>query len=279
MSARNIFQIFLMEHGVLRDQFDEMLYDLVDSLVRKRLYSNILTGSFSCLFTAKQLKTKGGSQFFFVQDCPRNVTLNELHPTCIMLINGSEAFIEDSYRVTRSTSLTRATAACSMWCGGRDCPSSHAVPIRMLKSLWLGNVVHDQKCLYNFIWSLLKKHSEKGSGDILWAHTCSVHVFSEGAPSSLQIFLNSPGSCRGPVAELRRMMEEGWRGTDPPHGETQSLHWRWLNSRKQGSRAGCQGWERAIWVEKGTLTKSVFFPRQVKQPGTDGAPISWYSCA
>lgn len=135
MSTRNIFQIFLMERGVLRDQFDEMLYDLVGSLVRKRLYSNILTGSFLCLFTAKQLKTKGGSHFFFVQDCPCNVTLNELHPTCITLINDSEAFIEDSYRVTKSTSLTRATAACSMWCGGRDSPSSHAVSVRMLKKV------------------------------------------------------------------------------------------------------------------------------------------------
>lgn len=100
---------------------------------------------------------------------------------------------------------------------------------------------------------MLKKHSETRH---LWAHICSVHVFSEGASSSLQMFLNSPGSCGGPMAELRRMMEEGWRRT----WKTQSLHWRWLNSRKQGSCAGCQGWERAIWVQKGTLTKSVSFP-------------------
>lgn len=96
--------------------------------------------------------------------------------------------------------------------------------------------------------------------DILWSHTCSVCIFSEGVSSSLQMFLNSPGSCGGPVAELRRMMEGGWRGTDLPHGETRSLHWKWLNSRKQGSWAGCQGWERATWVQKGTLTKSVSFP-------------------
>lgn len=70
MSTRNIFRIFLMERGVLRDQFDEMLYDLVGSLVRKRLYSNILTGSFLCFFTAKQLKTKGGSHFFFCAGLP-----------------------------------------------------------------------------------------------------------------------------------------------------------------------------------------------------------------
>lgn len=29
MSTKNIFQIFLIEHGVLRGQFHELLYDLV----------------------------------------------------------------------------------------------------------------------------------------------------------------------------------------------------------------------------------------------------------
>lgn len=50
-----MFQIFLMEHSVLRDQFHELLYDLVP-LVTKRLDSSMFTGSFLRLFRAKQLK-------------------------------------------------------------------------------------------------------------------------------------------------------------------------------------------------------------------------------
>lgn len=55
MSTGNVFQIFLMEHSVLRDQFHELLYDLVP-LVTKRLDSSMFTGSFLRLFRAKQLK-------------------------------------------------------------------------------------------------------------------------------------------------------------------------------------------------------------------------------
>lgn len=60
MSTRNIFQIFLMERGVLRDQFHELLYDLVP-LVTKRLDSSMFTGGFFCLFTAKKPKMEDGS--------------------------------------------------------------------------------------------------------------------------------------------------------------------------------------------------------------------------
>lgn len=48
-----------MEHGVLRDQFHELLYALVP-WVTKRLDASLFTG-YLCLFTAKQLKMEDGS--------------------------------------------------------------------------------------------------------------------------------------------------------------------------------------------------------------------------
>ena len=115
MSTRNIFQIFLMEHGVLRDQFHELLYDLVP-LVTKRLDSSMLTGGFLRLFTAKQLKMEDGS-ILNLRSCPCNVILDELHPTYIRLINSSVAFAGDSYRVARRTSSVHyhSGVLCAVW--------------------------------------------------------------------------------------------------------------------------------------------------------------------
>lgn len=85
MSTWNIFQIFLKERGVLRDQLHELLYDLIP-LVTKGLSSSVFTGGFLCLFTAKQLKMEDRS-ILNLQSCPHNVIPSELQPTYVRLIN------------------------------------------------------------------------------------------------------------------------------------------------------------------------------------------------
>lgn len=60
-----------------------------------------------------------------------------------------------------------------------------------------------------------------------------------------------------PLVELRRILGEGWRGTDLSHGKPEVCI-------KDGSTAGSrylgQGWERASWRQKGTWAKSISFP-------------------
>lgn len=129
MSTKNIFQIFLMERSVLRDQFHGLLYDLVP-LVTKRLDSSMFTGGFLCLFTAKQLKMEGGI-LLNLRSCPCNVILDELHPTYIRLINSSVAFAGDNYRVARHTSLVHYHS--SVLCVGRW----RRLPVPFMPS-WLG---------------------------------------------------------------------------------------------------------------------------------------------
>lgn len=85
MSTRNIFQIFLKEHSVLRDHLHEPLHDLVP-LVTKGLSSSMFTGDFLCLFTAKQLKIEDKS-ILNLQSCPHNVIPSELHPAYVRFIN------------------------------------------------------------------------------------------------------------------------------------------------------------------------------------------------
>lgn len=140
MSTRNMFQIFLTEHSVLRDQFHELLYDLVP-LLTKRLDSSTFAGGFLHLFTAKQLKN---GSILNLRPCPCNMILDELHPTYIRLINSNMVFAAD-----KQSGQMYLPGALPQWCALHDVVaqtshSLHAVLVGKLQALRLGNAMHDQ---------------------------------------------------------------------------------------------------------------------------------------
>lgn len=114
-STWNIFQTFLKEHDVLRDQLHKLLFDLVP-LVTKRLSSSMFTGGFLCLFTAKQLKI-GDRSILNLQFCLCTVIPSELYPGYTGLINTSLAFLGQPQSV--QPHLAGAAPQCSAWWGGR----------------------------------------------------------------------------------------------------------------------------------------------------------------
>lgn len=59
-----------------------------------------------------------------------------------------------------------------------------------------------------------------------------------------------------PLVELRRILEEGWRGTHLPHGKSKACI---KDGSTAGSRYPGQDWERASWGQKGTWAKSISF--------------------
>lgn len=171
----------------------------------------MFTGGCSCLFTAKQLKM----EIFWIRSPILAMSFwmssvqfkaGELTVAWHLLGTTREWPVIPPWRTT--------TVMCSLWCGGRDFPSpSH-------HSSWDAAGYVDRKCsawphlyhTHDSTWILLKVEGEKKWEDFLQVHTYSVQVFSEHAPSSLQMYLISPKPHGGELKVLPSQAREGARG-------------------------------------------------------------------